>query len=164
MWRLVAVAVLILVVISVSACGSHVKVPPKPVTTAVAAPLIRRLRAGGYTVSTLARQRRQPYEQAVYITAVDWTTTHSFDVSVYVFSSAERAKLYRETLIDQGRFPSTNRWRQVGTLLFVGSSTETGGGQQCTIVDNKPKCPALPKVPAADFAKLVSVAAKRGSA
>jgi hypothetical protein len=104
------------------------------------------------------RKRHEPYEQAVYINGVDWTSTHAFDVSIYVFSSSNKAQMDRKNLITyQGRFPTTNRWRQVGPVLFVGSA-DTGGGLQCTIVDNKPKCPALPRVPAAEFLKLVSIA------
>ena len=38
--------------------------------------------------------------------------------------------MYRDMLIDQGRFPATNRWRQVGQVLFVGS-TDIGDGLQC---------------------------------
>src|ERR1700722_5970088 len=114
MWRRLGIAFLSLAVISASACGSHPKAPPKRVSAAADAALVRRLRAGGYTVSTLPRQRDQPYEQAVAIGAVDWTSTHAFDVSVYVFSSSLTAQHYRKNLIDQGRFPSSNRWRQVG--------------------------------------------------
>ena len=130
----------------------------------VVAALVRRLRADGYSVSTLPRQPQQRYEQAVDISGVDWTSSHAFDVSVYVFSSSEKAQMYRDMLIDQGRFPATNRWRQVGQVLFVGS-TDIGDGLQCNIVNDKPKCPALPRVPAADFLKLVSAAnAKHSSA
>jgi hypothetical protein len=56
-----------------------------------------------------------------------------------------------------GELPSSKRWKLVRRDLFVGVAHFTGG-IQCTVVDNRPKCPKPPAIPTTDFAKVVSVA------
>jgi hypothetical protein len=119
-----------------------------------------RLRVHGYTVASTPTPPHAPYLQTFSVNNLDWTSTHAFSVSVFIFGSKADAAQHRvRTARLVGHFPERNKSRLVGTNLFV--ATSATGTVNCKLVNGSVRCPSVPGIAVADFEKVVSIAEGR---
>jgi hypothetical protein len=118
--------------------------------------LRQRLIRRGYTVVPVPSQPAQAYVQAIRAVDVDWASTHTFDVDMFVFASSDAAAHFVKKNLEAVPAAPGSRWKQEGKVLFEASTTETGlGDMNCTFVNGSPKCQTPPSVPLRDFLNVV---------
>jgi hypothetical protein len=148
-------------VATVSGCGHAKPATKSPATQSLSPAAIRienRLRARGYTVTTQKREPLQPYEVALSVGTVDFTSPHAFNVAIYLFKSKSEAEAHKRGLRSPG-LGSVVTTKVVGADVFLASPYGPPTG--CKVVNGGVHCLPQAPAPAAEFDKLIVIATRR---